>query len=258
MACPGEAGCLSAYLSFEHVYNNHIVYDESHNGNSGTMHGCAHIVDYGKFGKGLELGEDGNVTFDVERFHNRPTDAITIALWLNLTQINGTHELFFTCGTPELYNMGDYHFAIENGKVQWLEELPGGGTRFKVSSNSTIQSNTWYHIVGTYRVSTSKARLYINGVLSNELKLPTIPKRSAVPLPNNSTQAQWKCANLGSSKKEKPLRGIMDEFRIFKCQLLPEEIMDLYSKNTVKRFQIPRRKLLRRPVDLGNFMKTKR
>ena len=105
---------------------------------------------------------------------------------------------------------------------------------------------------------TSKARLYINGVLSNELKLSTIPKRSAVPLPNNSTQAQWKCANLGSSKKEKPLRGIMDEFRIFKCELLPEEIMDLYSKNTVKRFQIPRRKFLRRPVDLGNFMKSKR
>ena len=126
---------MSAYLSFEHVYNNHIVYDESHNGNSGSMHGCARIVDYGKFGKGLELGEEGNVTFDVEKFHNRPTDAITIALWLNLSQINGTHELFFTCGTPELYNMGDYHFVVDHGKVQWLEELPGGSTRFNVSSS---------------------------------------------------------------------------------------------------------------------------
>lgn len=129
---------------------------------------------------------------------------------------------------------------------------------FHLFSDSTIQSNMWYHIVGTYRVSASRARLYVNGILSNELKLPTIPKRSAVPLPKNSTQAQWKCANLGSSKKEKPLRGIMDEFRIFKCELLPEEIMDLYSKNTVKRFQIPGRKVLRRPVDLGNFMKSKR
>ena len=107
-------------------------------------------------------------------------------------------------------------------------------------------------------MSASRARLYINGVLSHELKLSTIPKRSAVPLPNNGAQAQWKCANLGSSKKAKPLRGIMDEFRIFKCELLPEEIMDLYSKNTVKRFQIPQRKLLRRPVDLGNFTKSKR
>ena len=81
-----------------------------------------------------------------------------------------------------------------------------------------------------------------------------------MPIPKNSTQAQWKCANLGSPKKEKPLKGIMDEFRIFKCELLPEEIMDLYSKNAVKRYQIPlsKFKILRRPVDLGNFMKSKR
>lgn len=109
-------------------------------------------------------------------------------------------------------------------------------------------------------MSTGRARLYVNGILSNELKLTTIPKRSAVPIPKNSTQAQWKCANLGSPKKEKPLKGIMDEFRIFKCELLPEEIMDLYSKNAVKRYQIPlsKFKILRRPVDLGNFMKSKR
>lgn len=122
------------------------------------MHGCARIVDNGKFGKGLELSEDGNVTFDVERFHNRPTDAITIALWLNLTQVNGSHELFFTCGTPELYNMGDYHFAIDSGKIRWLEELPGGGTRFNVSSskrqpfvlNSFMQFyfKLWLELVG--------------------------------------------------------------------------------------------------------------
>lgn len=214
------------------------------------MHGCARIVTNGKFGKGLQLSEDGNVTFDVEKFSNRPTDAITISLWLNLSQVNGSHELFFTCGTPELYNMGDYHFAIDDGKVRWLEELPGGGTRFKVSSNATIKSGSWYHITGTYRHTTGRARLYINGLLSNEAQLLTISKRSAVPKLSNTTHAQWKCANLGSSKKDKPLQGIMDEFRIFKCELLPQEIMDLYSKNTVKKFRIPAAKstLVERPL----------
>ncbi|XP_074609279.1 uncharacterized protein LOC141863586 isoform X3 [Acropora palmata] len=133
MSCPGDAGCLSAYLSFEHLFNN-IVYDESHNGNAGTLHGSAKIVQNGKFGKGLQLTEDGNVTFDLERFHNRPTDAITVSLWLKLSAVNGSRELFFTCGTPELYNMGDYHFAVQSGKVHWLEELPGGDTRFNVLS----------------------------------------------------------------------------------------------------------------------------
>ena len=125
-------------------------------------------------------------------------------------------------------------------------------------SDATIQSNTWYHITGSYRQTTGRARLYINGLLSNELQLPTTPKRSAVPIPSNATQAQWKCANLGSSTKEKPLKGIMDEFRIFKCELLPEEIMDLYSKNTVKRFRIPARKLtlMRRPFWWENFVES--
>ena len=58
-----------------------------------------------------------------------------MSLWLNLSAVNSSHELFFTCGTPELYNMGDYHFAVQNGKVHWLEELPGGGTRFNVFSS---------------------------------------------------------------------------------------------------------------------------
>ena len=132
------------------------------------MHGCARIVDYGKFGKGLELGEDGNVTFDVEKFHNRPTDAITIALWLNLSQINGTHELFFTCGTPELYNMGDYHFAIDHGKVQWLEELPGGGTRFNVSSSEWSMFNTFVYFFPKRAIKTS-----VLMVLGDILRLET-------------------------------------------------------------------------------------
>ncbi|XP_068759953.1 uncharacterized protein [Montipora capricornis] len=238
MSCPGDAGCLSAYLSFEHVLNN-VVYDESHNGNAGTLNGRAKIVQNGKFGKGLQLTEDGNVTFDVERFHNRPTDAITVSLWLNLSQVNGSHELFFTCGTPELYNMGDYHFAVNNGKVHWLEELPGGSTRFNVFSDKNLQSSQWYHIAGSYRASTGRSRLYINGALANETELPTTLRRSTVPDANKFAQARWKCANLGAPNMEKPLRGILDEFRIFKCELLPEEIMDLYSKNYVKKFRIP-------------------
>ena len=123
-------------------------------------------------------------------------------------------------------------------------------------TDATIKSGTWYHITGTYRQSTGRARLYINGLLSNEVLPSMTPKRSAVPKPNNTTHAQWKCANLGSSPKEKPLQSIIDEFRIFKCELLPQEIMDLYNKNTVKKFRIPARKsnsLMRQPLWRKDF-----
>lgn len=105
--------------------------------------------------------------------------------------------------------------------------------------DKTLQSNQWYHIAGSYRASTGRSRLYINGALANETKVATTLRRSAVPGANNSAQAQWKCANLGASNTEKPLQGILDEFRIFRCELLPDEIMDLYSKNSVKKYRIP-------------------
>jgi len=75
--------------------------------------------------------------------------------------------------------------------------------------------------------------------LANETIVATTLRRSAIPGANNSAQAQWKCANLGASNKEKPLQGILDEFRIFRCELLPDEIMDLFSKNSVKKYRIP-------------------
>ena len=184
----GDAGCLSAYLSFENVYNS-IVYDESHNGNAGTMHGCARVVNNGKFGRGLQLSEDGNVTFDVERFHNRPTEAITVSLWLNLSQVNVSNELFFTCGTPELYNMGDYRFAVDNGKVQWLEELPGGSTRFNVSSSKQtfilfyLFNLPWY-TDQTQALAVVTFYFYIlrDSVWENQAKLKNLGRRKSADL----------------------------------------------------------------------------
>lgn len=118
MGCPGDAGCMSAYLSFENS-NGKFIFDDSKNGNLGTMVGMAKIVKNGKFGNALKLSQNGSVSFDVVNFKNRPTLAITISLWLKLTDISGLQEVFFTCGKSYLYNVGAYHLGIEDGKVTW-------------------------------------------------------------------------------------------------------------------------------------------
>lgn len=100
------------------------------------MHGTAKIVQGGKFGKALHLTQNGSVTFDVKNFHNRPTDAITLALWLKLTDVKKPHEIFFTCGTPQMYRIGDYHIAIANGKVGWFEKNPKGDKLFNIESGT--------------------------------------------------------------------------------------------------------------------------
>ena len=93
-----------------------------------------------------------------------------------------------------------------------------------------MNKSKWYHIAGTYRLSSGEAKLYINGKMSNEGKA----KKQVKP------DDQWTCADVGSSKDKKPVQGYMDEFRIFKCALLPQEISELYSKNAFKKFVIPR------------------
>ena len=98
------------------------------------MHGDAKIVPDGKFGKALHLTKNGSVTFDVKKFANRPVVAITIATWLNVTDVVRPHDVFFTCGSPQLYNMGDYRFSLANGKVSWYQKSPSGIKVFNIES----------------------------------------------------------------------------------------------------------------------------
>jgi hypothetical protein len=102
-------------------------------------------------------------------------------------------------------------------------------------SDKAMEKSKWYHIAGTYRLSTGKARLFINGNITKETKSvnPKFPPKS---------DDQWACADMGNPKDKKPLEGLLDEFYIFKCGLLPEEISELFSKNEVKKFDIPRPK----------------
>lgn len=144
MGCPGDAGCISSYLSFENV-NGKIIYDDSKNGNLATMIGTAKIVNKGKFGKALSLTKNGSVSFDVVNFKNRPSLAITIALWLKLTDISGFQEVFFTCGKPYLYNVGAYHLGIKDGTITWSLKDKNDNDVFSLTSgkiNGPGASNT--------------------------------------------------------------------------------------------------------------------
>ncbi|XP_031571474.1 uncharacterized protein LOC116305654 [Actinia tenebrosa] len=232
MSCPGDAGCISTYQSFDHVTGK-TIYDESNNGNLATMKGEAKIIDKGKFGKALKLSKNGSVSFDVIHFRNRPSLAITIALWLKLSEIKGAQEIFYTCGDTSRYNIGAYHITVDNGIVKWSRKNKDGDKIFSLAAGKPMKNSTWYHIAGTYRLSTGKARLFINGKISNETKTS---KPQSTPKLNDN----WKCADMGNPSAKKPVEGILDEFYIFKCELLPEEISELFSKNEFKKFKIPR------------------
>lgn len=110
------------------------VYDISNNANHGTIKGEASLDENGKFGKCLHLQKNSNVSLGSQTFHNRPSSAITIALWIKLMSTEGRHEMFHTCSSDTPNGRGQYHFEVNDGNVRWFHRDHMGRTVFNVES----------------------------------------------------------------------------------------------------------------------------
>ena len=98
--------------------------------------------------------------------------------------------------------------------------------------------NTWTHIAATYRTSSRIANIYINGEnekLYKNSQLTKFGKNARV----DGLSPDWGCAYIGDYKNERPLDGYIDDFFIFKCELMSLEVKDLYQSGSFKRHGIP-------------------
>ena len=81
---------------------------------------------------------------------------------------------------------------------------------------SNILIDKWTHVAGTYDRKTKQAKVYINGQLRNQ---------SIGDGPLSTDWATEAC--IGSHIHSRPLRGSIDEFRIYNYALKPDEIKAL-------------------------------
>ena len=82
------------------------------------------------------------------------------------------------------------------------------------------------------------AKIYINGEngkLSTNSQLTKFGSNARV----DALSPDWGCANIGDYRNERSLDGYIDDFFIFKCELLASEITDLYQSGSFKRHGIP-------------------
>ena len=49
-----------------------------------------------------------------------------------------------------LYDVGGYHFEVDDGRVRWFHRGHQENPVFSVITSDVIRPNTWYHVVGTY------------------------------------------------------------------------------------------------------------
>lgn len=94
----------------------------------------------------------------------------------------------------------------------------GGGGWGTLYSNSIVQINTWYHIVGTYNITDKTFRLYINGVLDNT----SINPRTNI---TNENIVYFGVQEASVSF----LGGIIEYCRIWNRALTQNEVTSLYT-----------------------------
>lgn len=231
--CPGDGGCITTHFDFENIMEGRI-YDTSKNANHGDIKGGATLDEDGKFGKCLHFPKNSNISLGSQTFHNRPSSAITVALWVKLSSIGGVHEMFHTCKSDS--KDGEYHFEVKDGKVRWFHRDHMGRTVFNAESETTVAAMTWTHIAGTYRTSTRESKIYING---ERTRLSSQKSKIGASARIYALSPEWSCANIGDFQNKRPLDGYMDDFFIFKCELMEFEIKELFQTGSFKKHEIP-------------------
>ena len=91
-----------------------------------------------------------------------PSNGISVSVWVKFTStINNTRQMMVEKHTT---NSSGWWFAGENNKIVWLVMGTSGGEKMiDLTNNTSIISGTIYNIVGTYDVTGSTLKLYVNG-----------------------------------------------------------------------------------------------
>jgi len=192
------------------------VVDISKYGHIGAIYGAAYVE--GKYGKALKF--DG--VNDYVTFGNKPefqiTKNITIAAWVK-------HNTGSPRSWEDIVMKGNtaygFQFYSTQGYFTFHLTAAGGGWK-NLPSNVKPLPSVWYHVVGTYDGKTQ--RIYINGVLNNEIKDTFTISTNSEPL-----TIGYKVAGDNSY-----LNGIVDDIQIYNRVLTPEEIKMLYHSTLWK------------------------
>jgi len=156
---------------------------------------------------------ESDIVFKGDLFQAKPKKAITIAAWIKLEEKPGQHSIFDTIGNK--HQQGQYHFEVNDGVLRWFHRNECRNTVFE-SMAHTVPKEKWTHVAGTYDSKTKQAKVYINGLLRN------------MSIGDGELSRDWAVhAGIGNHQRHRPLRGAVDEFRIYNYALKVDEIKAL-------------------------------
>ena len=148
----------------------------------------------------IDIGNDSSLNI---------TSTITLSAWVkpttNITSQN--FPMFIAKGINS-----DYMLFANSGTGTARMRL---GASYLIDSISTISTNVWTHIVGTY--DGSNLKIYLNGSSDN-----TVPQSGAIPSTSGSLQIA--AANTGNK-----FNGSIDEVAIWNTALTATQVQSIYD-----------------------------
>ena len=97
----------------------------------------------------------GSITVDGSRFQPKPTQAVTIALWVKFSSIEGEQTLFTTSRQGSFES--NYYLASKDGQITWCHKNEQSQTLFDVTTAETAMvAGQWMHLAASYDSSKGK------------------------------------------------------------------------------------------------------
>jgi hypothetical protein len=224
---------LVAHWKFEGNLN-----DESSSNN--TLNGVGISYTTGYLGQGLALGGTvGSFAYASDQPYYHATNP-SVEAWIKM-QGTTEHVSVLTESIQGAWADGRGFFLdVLSGKARFVI---GNADGWKVAQGATtLQLDTWYHVVGTYEASTLK--IYLNGQLdgSNNVGSLSISYSSMANAgPNPSTMYVGIQHNSNNSSPTAsadlyfPFQGVIDEVRVYNRALTATEVQQHYNGNFGKR-----------------------
>lgn len=148
----GVMASLATQLSFD-ISNGDDIIDSSDHKNNGTLWGAATLMPT-NYSCGMAcrlLG--GSVRLNGSEFKDKPSKAVTVAMWLKVNSTSGKQSIF---ATDDLAVGGHYHFELVDGRITWLY-MGNRGVVFDCNTEKpVVQNDKWVHVTGTYDSEESK------------------------------------------------------------------------------------------------------
>ena len=202
-------------LPFEGGSNSTFTKDYAY-GNNGTVLGATWNSTGGFDGKGAYLF-NGDDEIDVSDSANLDlTTELTIEAWIYPTSLTDEYNEIVSKGTLTdanyvlNLNYDELYFSFANNNI-WNDH---------VTTNANLQTGRWYHVAATFNSQTGNVSLYVNGNLTYTSYENDTMYSNDIPL------------RIGNSAYGDYFDGYIDEIRIYRRVLSPEQISAIYQNKT--------------------------